>query len=314
MNLSEYTRGARHHLTLPVKGGGHEAELPVILIRGNQPGRTLVVTAGVHGDEYEGVRTIFDIAAQLDAASMSGDLLCVPIANPPAFWAVSRCSPVDGGNLARVFPGRTDGSLTEAIAAVIDEQVLVHADFYVDLHSAGVRFLMPTMVGYDANDRRAEAAAQIFGAPVIWAHDTLAPGRTVSAASARGIPWLYTEARGAGRIHGADLEVYRRGIVNLLRHLEILPGEPEAIPTKRLLFGDGNIDASISTEKSGFLVPHVEILDTVVKGQPLGTLLDLHGRPIEHFESPRDGVVGLIHVCPVVNSHDPLFLITGTLA
>ena len=163
----------------------------------------------------------------LDPSMMSGDLLCVPVANPPAFWAVSRCSPLDGRNLARVFPGSSEGSITEAIAYAIDREILAEADFLLDLHSAGVRFLMPTMVGYDAADARGEAAAKIFGAPVIWAHDVIAPGRSVSAASARGIPWLYTEARGAGRIHAADLEVYRRGIRNLLRHLSILPGDTE---------------------------------------------------------------------------------------
>lgn len=298
-------------MTLPVEAGEHRVELPVIFVRGSKAGRTLAVTAGIHGDEYEGVRAIFDVVGNLDPLMMSGDLLCVPVANPPAFWAVSRCSPLDDRNLARVFPGSSEGSITEAIACAIDREILAEADFLLDLHSAGVRFLMPTLVGYDATDARGEAGAKIFGAPVIWAHDVVAPGRSVSAASARGIPWLYTEARGAGRIDAADLEVYRRGIRNLLRHLSILPGDTECAVPEHFLFGDGNVDASITTERSGFLVPEVELLDTVTAGQRLGTLLDLWGVPQDHFVSPRDGVVALIHVCPVVNSNDPLFLITG---
>jgi uncharacterized protein len=309
-----YERGAKHRLCLPVEAGGHRIELPVILVRGSKPGPTLAVTAGIHGDEFEGVRAIYDVVEQLDPASMSGDLLCVPVANPPAFWAVSRCSPLDGRNLARVFPGKIDGAITEAIAHTIDCEILAHADFFLDLHSAGVRFLMPTLVGYDCADIRAEAAARIFGAPVIWAHDAVAPGRSVSAASARGIPWLYTEARGAGRIHPEDLAIYRRGILNLLRHLKIVSGEPDAPPPGHVLYGEGNIDASISTERSGFLVPEVELLDRVTKGQRLGTLLDLWGTPQERFTSHRDGVVALIHVCPVVSSNDPLFLIARSAA
>jgi predicted deacylase len=312
VNLSACERGSRHRLALAVEAGGHRTDLPVILVRGSKPGRTLALIAGIHGDEYEGVRAIYDVVGQLDPASMSGDVLCVPVANPPAFWAVSRCSPIDGRNLARVFPGTGTGSLTEAIACAIDREILAQADFLLDLHSAGVRFLMPTMVGYDAADARGEAAAKIFGAPVIWAHDTIAAGRSVSAASARGIPWLYTEARGAGRIHPDDLDVYRRGILNLLRHLAILPGDPQPVDPEFFLFGDGNVDASITTARSGFLVPEVELLQTVSAGQPLGTLLDLWGVPQEQFLAPRSGVVALIHVCPVVNGNDPLFLITGT--
>jgi uncharacterized protein len=311
VNLSGFVRGAKSQFALGVRSGAHHIDLPVIIVRGQTAGQTLVVTAGIHGDEYEGVRAIFDVIGQLDPASMSGDLICVPVANPPAFWAVSRCSPLDGNNLARVFPGKSDGSITEAIAHAIDQEILPNADFFLDLHSAGVRFLMPTMVGYEAADTRAEAAAHSFGAPVIWAHDVIAPGRSVSAASARGIPWLYTEARGAGRIHPDDLAVYRHGIYNLVRHLAILPGKPDAQPPGLCLYGDGNVDASITTERSGFLVPEVELLETVTAGQQLGVLLDLWGNPQEYFMSPRDGVVALIHVCPVVKDHDPLFLITG---
>lgn len=308
---SSHARGACYDFDLKFPAGGHILELPVVLLRGAEPGKTLVVTAGVHGDEYEGVRTIFEVLRELDPTAMSGDLLCVPVCNPPAFWQVTRTSPLDNGNLARVFPGKRDGSPTEAIAWWLDQQILPHADFYLDLHSAGVRCLMPTMVGYEAGDQRAEAAARIFGAPVIWAHDSVAPGRTVSSARDRGIPWLYAEARGAGRIDPGDLAVYRRGVLNLLHHLGILEGPEQPAQPYRFLWGDGNIDASITTDKHGFLIPSVELLDRVAEGQILGALHDLHGRVMMEFHSPREGVVAMIHICPVIRDGDPLFLVTG---
>jgi predicted deacylase len=91
----------------------------------------------------------------------------------------------------------------------------------------------------------------------------------------------------------------------------IVSGEVDAPVPQLELFGDGNVDASITTDRSGFLIPDVELLDEVAEGQRLGTLFDLHGEPLEHFTSPRKGVIALIHICPVVNSHDPLFLVTG---
>ena len=99
----DYSRGRKHGLELDV---GHSGiQLPILLVRGSHEGAALVVTAGIHGDEYEGVRAIFDVVETLDPAAMRGDLIAVPVSNPPAFWAGTRRNPLDGVNLARVFPG-----------------------------------------------------------------------------------------------------------------------------------------------------------------------------------------------------------------
>src|SRR6187431_726117 len=174
--------------------------LPLLIARGAAEGPVFAVTAGVHGDEYEGVRAIFEVFDSLDTASLRGTLLAVPVVNPPAYGACQRTSPVDGANLARVFPGKVDGSLSERIAAVLVREVIGKADFYLDLHSGGVRYAMPSMAGFYAGDPRGRAAAEAFGAPVIWGHPVIEPGRTISVAHARDTPFLYTEAWGAGRI------------------------------------------------------------------------------------------------------------------
>jgi predicted deacylase len=287
--------------------------IPVHLVHGRSPGKTLVVTAGVHGDEYEGVRAILDLVGEIRPEELSGALLAVPVANPPAFWNGTRTSPLDGDNLARMFPGDPRGSATEVIAYHLGESIIAHADFFVDLHSAGVQLLMPTMVGYDANDSVARAAALAFGAPVIWAHPSVAPGRTVSFASSRRIPWLYTEARGAGRIDRQDLLIFERGLLNLLRHLGMLPGEPTPSAPARLLYGDGNLDASLSATNAGFFISNVELLEDVSAGQELGNIVDLHGQAIESLRSPRDGVVAMLRAFPVVHPGDALCLITGSV-
>jgi len=302
--LSSFERGRRHNFTLP------DVELPVILLRGASAGKTLVITAGVHGDEYEGIRAILDLAQRLDCGALRGDVLAVTVANPPAFWNGTRVSPLDSGNLARVFPGAEDGSATQRIAWHLDQHILSLADFYIDLHSAGTAFAMPALIGYEATDRYAEEAAKAFGAEVLWAHPVIAEGRTVSAAKARGIPWLYTEMRGAGRIHPDDLQFLRRGLDNLLRFLGMMDGDLEPVPCKYRLRGDGNIDKSITTAQRGFLIPEVDLLQTIVRGQILGHLVNLHGETLEVFEAPCDGVVVLIHAKPLVASAEPLFLIT----
>ena len=125
---------------------------PVLVARGRRPGPTLVVSANVHGDEYEGVRAILETFEWLDPEAMNGDVLAVPVVNVPAFWSGTRTSPLDGANLARVFPGDEDGTPSQQIAWHFAQSVIARADFYLDLHSAGIRYRMPSMVGYPAAD------------------------------------------------------------------------------------------------------------------------------------------------------------------
>ncbi len=306
-----HERGDKYSLHLDVPN--HEQiTIPILLVRGANPGPRLVVSAAVHGDEFEGVRAIFEVVEQIDPAEMAGDLLAVPVANPPAFWAGTRTSPLDGANLARVFPGSPDDGPTPAIAHILGEAVISKADFYLDLHSAGVACLMPTMAGYHSDDPRGRDAAESFGAAVIWGHPEIAPGRTISFAHERGIPWLYTEARGAGRIDSGDLRTFRQGVLNIMRHLAILPGEVEIhTPIRYRLLGDGNIEAGLTCGADGFLIPGVELFDPVEKGQELGRTVNLHGETIETFHSPDTGIVALVRQFPVVKPGDALFVVTG---
>ncbi|MBM3784719.1 MAG: hypothetical protein FJW30_10190 [Acidobacteria bacterium] len=193
--------------------------LPLLEVRGAKPGPVLAVSAGIHGDEYEGVRALYELFDEIDASQVRGTLRMVPVANPRAHRAVSRTNPADGQNLARVFPGHEQGTESERTAAILAREVIESADFYVDLHSGGVKFAMPSMAGYWLGDPRARAAALAFGAPVVCGHPVIEDGRTISVAKARGIPFLYVEAWGAGRIRPADLRMMKRGIQNLLVHL-----------------------------------------------------------------------------------------------
>jgi predicted deacylase len=130
---------------------------------------------------------------------------------------------------------------------------------------------------------------------------------------ARGIPFLYAEVPGGGAVDPGHAALYSNGILNLLRHLEILPrGELRRVPVEGVLLGDGNVDESLSAARSGFLVSDVLLLQRVQMGERLGVLLDLHGCELEHYTAPRQGVVAMLRACPVVHAGDPLFLIAET--
>src|SRR5207247_11083758 len=112
----KFERGQKHALDLDLGAAAGGVNLPVLLARGSRTGKRLVTTAAVHGDEYEGVRAIFDVWQALDPAALTGDWLAVPVANPPAFWSGTRTSPLDQANLARVFPGSLEGGPSATLA------------------------------------------------------------------------------------------------------------------------------------------------------------------------------------------------------
>lgn len=91
--------------------------LPTLVVRGDRPGPTLLVTAGVHGDEYEPMAAIQRVFGELQPAELAGTVVMVSCCNVDAYLSQSREAQVDGANLARVFPGSADGTLTERVRA-----------------------------------------------------------------------------------------------------------------------------------------------------------------------------------------------------
>ena len=292
--------------------------IPVLAVRGSRPGKTLVTTAGVHGDEYEGMEAIHRTFEALDPSSMIGTFVAVPVVTLPAYWMACRVNPLDGRNLARVFPGSTDGSASERLAARLLDRVLRHASLYIDLHSAGRGSHWVTLCGfsdYGSQAETARSAATCFGAPVIWTHphDPESVGRTLNATNDLGIPSLYTEAFGGGHARPVDVDCYTRGLANLLRFLEIaeLPaaGLPEPYEPVEIR-GRGDTDKALSASTSGLVWLLVEPGDRVKAGQNIAYIRDLEGNVIEEIVSPQDAFVVGVRATPRVFAGDNLAILT----
>ncbi|MEA2593695.1 MAG: uncharacterized protein QOF01_164 [Thermomicrobiales bacterium] len=321
MNAIEFdpdalTSGTKATLALgvtPLATGGM-LELPLLVARGAAPGKTIVVLGGVHGDEYEGMAAVRAVFRELDPVEMRGTFLGVPVCNPPAFAAASRTSPLDGLNLARVFPGSPDGTVSERIAHVLTTAVNHHADFVIDLHSSGSRLAMPLLIGYYHGDSEAarcsREAALRFGVPIVWGHDGGGEGRSLSDPHQRGIPWLYTECPSGGWLHADVAAVYAQGVQNVMRYLGILPGEAPIARIERELCGEGDVDRSLTSPVSGFLVPRVELLDAVEAGDLLGVVEDLSGEVLAEIRAPVAGTVVLRRNSAAVTSGEISFLLT----
>ena len=101
--------------------------IPITTIK-NGDGPTLLVMAGNHGNEYEGQIAISQLARELEAADIRGRLILLPMVNAPAAQAGLRTSPIDDGNLNRLFPGNASGGPTEMIADYLECRFMLVAE------------------------------------------------------------------------------------------------------------------------------------------------------------------------------------------
>ncbi len=312
-NLHSLARAKQQAINLDITTmpDGNMLSLHALIATGREAGPTVVALAGVHGDEYEGMVAIPEIFRRLDPQAMRGTFIAVPVCNLPAYLAATRASPIDGLNMARVFPGDPHGTLTQRIAYWLGERIMAHADLIIDLHSAGIAYSLPMLVGYYRPDnvigQRTREIAMQFGADVVWAHPEMAPGRTLSFAAERGIPGIYTEAPGAGRVRHEDFDTFVRGVLNCLKVMDMLEGPPEAkLPTHRLV-GSGDLDHIILANHGGLFFSHVRLLDDVRAGDVLGEVRDITGRTLEEVRATVAGVVITMRGLLRVNAGDGLF-------
>lgn len=137
--LSKLEANRRHGYTVMVEGT--DLWFPLAIIRGSQPGPTIVITAGIHAAEYPGIKAALELSYDLDFSTITGTVIIVAMANAAGFWRRSN-SMIPGSytstgtdqNLNRIFPGNAQGSPDERLAAALFA-LIETADYYIDLHS-----------------------------------------------------------------------------------------------------------------------------------------------------------------------------------
>ena len=278
---------------------------PYFAVSGTRPGPQLLIIAGIHGCEYSSIVAATRFARSLDPAQVGGGVLVLPIVNLPAFWERTPfVCPIDGKNPNRVFPGRADGTFSEALDYHLTEDLFAHADTLIDLHGgdmveALVPFTICQQVGDADLDSRSEALARLFGLPyalVIPAQRDALGGTTYGTAAIRGVPAIIAEAGGIGQLSEPDVELLARGLRNCARHLGVLPGEPEPVPEPVRI---GRFDW-LRSERAGLFHPAVRVGDVVQSGHTVGRLDDLFGEPIETITAPSSGVVLFLTTSPAM--------------
>ncbi len=290
------------HITIP--HSRHDSAwgsilIPILCVK-NGTGPTVLLTGGNHGDEYEGPVALMKLARTLEPGRVQGRVIVVPALNVPAVLANRRTSPIDGGNLNRLFPGDPRGSPTQRIAHYVQTELLPRADVVVDLHSGGSSLdFVPTVVMHALPNpdmhARTLAALQAFGAPIGLVLEELdAQGMMDSAAEDMGKLFLSTELGGGATLTPERVAIAERGVANLLAHFGLVEGPAaEPAPATRVMCVP---DTSwyVLSRADGIFEPLVDLGAAVTVGQVLAQVhdpADPLGDPAPHHAGQSGTVV-----------------------
>lgn len=276
----DFDKNGRQHGFLRLFHSVHSSAygfIPVpIAVLKNGKGPTLLLVSGNHGDEYEGQVALCNLVKSLDPARIQGRVIILPAANFPAAVAGRRTSPIDEGNLNRLFPGDADGTVTQQIAYYVEHELVPMADMICDLHSGGssLMYVPAALFGgwhRDGSTARAVEALKVFGAPIAYvAEENQGGNRTLAGGAARhGVICLGTEAGGSGHVTRGALRMVERGVNNIMVHLGILPDSARVVPDgPTRLLEVGGPDYFVYAPENGLFEPLVELGEMVRSGQP----------------------------------------------
>jgi uncharacterized protein len=298
----EVAPGESTSLSIVISEGysGTEVSIPIYVWRGQADGPTVAITAAVHGDEINGTGTIRHIIRERPFVLEAGTLILVPVVNMLGFERHSRYLP-DRRDLNRSFPGTPDGSLASRMAHSFFNQIILHSQFCIDLHSAAIRRTNFPNIRADMTDARVADLARAFGSTVII-NSKGHKGTMRATACKAGCPTIVLEAGEVWKVEPGVVEYSVWGITNCLIHLGMVAGE-EMEPAFRI---ETKTTKWIRATQGGFLEFHVSPGDIIQADQALATNTDLMGDMQNVILAPRDGVVIGMTTLPSVAPGDPI--------
>jgi predicted deacylase len=254
---------------VPVESFGDlTVNTPVLVVNGRKPGKTLCLTAAVHGDELNGIEMIRRVVYDLDPEKLTGTVIGVPIVNLTAFRRGSRYLP-DRRDLNRYFPGNRTGSGAARMAHSFFSEVVHHCDALVDLHTGSFYRTNLPQLRADLSDPGVLELSQSFGSITVL-NSRGHPGSLRAAAVRAGIPAVTMEAGEPMRLQS---EVVAEGTKAI-----------EALMHKMGMYSRLSIWANptpayyqshwVRADQSGFLFSRVTLGKRVSRGEVLGRITD----------------------------------------
>jgi predicted deacylase len=289
---------------------GTDLKIPVIISRGLEDGPCMLLSAGIHGDETNGVEIVRQIIRNGFNIPQRGTVICMPVVNVFGFISQTRDFP-DGRDLNRMFPGTKNGSLASRFAYSIMEEIAPHIDYCIDFHTGGAMRFNYTQIRLDIKNQETLDLAKVFGAKFIID----AENRDKSfrdALTERGKKVLLFEGGKSLNLDRIVTQIGIQGALRVMHHLNMRDF------TKELSTKNSPLEKQVFVEKSswvraresGMYRNKKRLGAKVLKGDILGTISDPFGTFEIELTAPNDGYIICTNHAPIVYEGDAVVHIT----
>ncbi len=287
---------AKLHTTTPIL-------VPVIVERAKIDGPVVLLMAGLHGDEINGVEIIRRIIRKGFNKPNIGTIICLPVFNIFGFLNLKRELP-DGRDLNRSFPGSSSGSLASQFAYHFMKEIAPHVDYIIDFHTGSAQRNNFPQIRCVMKNTQSVDLAKIFNPPFILNSEFI-PKTIRESVHKLGKNILLFEGGKTNNIEEKVVEEGINGVKNVLNHLglrsfkiDISQGrEPILLKKSKWL----------RSPNSGMFQAIVENGAAIKKGEVIAIVTDPFGKMEKKIKAPNDGYIICLNESPVVYKGDALF-------
>ncbi|TXE08644.1 succinylglutamate desuccinylase/aspartoacylase family protein [Gelidibacter salicanalis] len=286
-------------------------EIPIIIERSKTPGPTILFSAGIHGDEINGVDIVRQLIARRINQPKRGTIICMPILNIFGFLNSNRAFP-DGRDLNRVFPGSSNGSLASRVAHRLMHEIIPDVDLIIDFHTGGASRFNAAQIRIVRNHPELDELARIFGAPFVLYSNHIAKSFR-NACFQMGKPILLYEGGKSFFVDNNISKVGVEGVKRILAHYGMLHHRIKASPPK---MSTVFIEESkwIRAKQSGMFKSAVSVNAKVEIDDVLGQITDPYGKIYHEVKSSIAGYVINVNEASLVYQGDALFHVTKVVS
>ena len=265
---------------------GAPVRVPLLVVRGANPGPVVGLTAAVHGNELNGIPTIHRLLKRLDPAEVRGTVVGATIVNVPGFLRYDRLFP-DERDLNRIFPGKAAGNESDVYAHRLVQRLIAPLDYLLDLHTASFGRVNSYYVRANMNHPVSARLARALGSEII-VHNEGADGTLRACAAEHGIAALTVEIGDPQVIDRGKVKESRVGLRDVLEALDVVDADSEVAPRRAV---ECARSYWLYTDTGGILEVLPGLADSVEGGAPIAHLVDPWGQRVRTYRAPENGVV-----------------------